>query len=1670
MPVGQEWVQLQRKIFSRWCKQKLNRRHDIKVVDIVEDCKDPAVLIALIEELSETKYGAAAPKQGATKGRIRQIEQLNNALSFCWKKGVELKMKPSAEQIADGDEASILALVFAIMMKFMKIGDDDESEKLNAKDALLLWCKNKCAGLEKVGDITGFKKVGKAPFHTGAALCGIIHKYRPALVPEDAAWTVELAQDAALEYFGLEKFITPAEVAKLDEQSMVVYVSEFYYGIMEQRKVDLAARRITKLIKLTVENDRLKAEYNKTAAEYKERLTRVEAVLEDRTIDDTMAGAKRRLEEFYKYKTDDKNVLLANQLSLEALFNNLAMRLAHHKRPEFVPPEGVSLKDVEAALHHLEIVEQERSVALHAELNRQIKLVEINGQHTTLHENIMKWAAEKQAYLEKKEIIESVSAAQFALRTLEAYDKESAAMRQTNIAQLCKIGAELASERYEGIEGVKTREAEVDAMFKKLDELSAAKHPVLDDDLAREMHKEKVRLMFRNHTEKNDALNKWIQESSDYLQAREQILNTADAHTHISLLAAFENEKRSMLDTAVAELKQLGADIIAAVYKTQYSEWSFEQPDVINERAAHADSEWERLAELSAEKKRVLEDHLAREELHERTQIVWKQHCDRYAQLEKWINNKEKYLTTWPEIHNVADALIHLGVFSSYEQENGLTRQTQVVELSNLSQTLRDAKHESTYSSYVFEHVITHQPEYEHNDEESRRLVDEHEKWVLDKFDELAELAKKFKAVLDDHLAREEYAAKARIVGLTHDEKYKSLEAYAIKTEEYLKAREDVHSVAEAKNCMTQIESVEKELKRMREIHVVEFRRIAADVLGRKYETEYSNYQFDESDTKLPETHFGTPEPRTTVETRNKWVDDKYEELQQLAATKRHVLEDHLAREEYAAESRKLAAQHNDQFDKFVAWAAAKEEYLRAREEVTCIADCTRQLALLDAFNTEHEVMRGGEIEGLTSLGAELLARKYETELSSYSYEDTKYNEPAFEEHKPELRAAIQEHEKTVLAKWEELRTLSKEKSDILNLHLQREQFALQTRTQAQQHQDMYTRLKAWAEDKLAFLRAREEINSISLATTHITLLDQYGAEFKSMTETLCKEYKNLGANILSAKHETEIGQYTYEHTKYSQPDYDKDEPEKRAELEKQLAEVDSLWETLGNEEKTRRELLNDHLARETFAHEVRLLDHQHAKSAEKIVTWIGDRRKYLQARPEIDSVSEANTQLSILEGYDKDRVATESTSIASLAKLGDEILPKKYETALSSWVPENPDEIRGRLDDIKKQMDELATLRDTLKKDLDDALAREVEKERLRLEYAHLALEYTKFVRDRKADLSIETFGFTLEEVQEHGKVTEESRAQLTTEADNQIKGIKDVFDQGVAMGVKENVYSTITLADIDATRAELVQAIDARDERYKKELERQVYNDNLCKEFAGLADPFSKAIIDEKDRISSSKEDLEAQLAYVDKQLAAMPEMDAKLEPIKALAAKMEEAGITNIRHTTLTLRDVVVQREQFGKFLTAKRDMLAGEIENAKLKGITPEQFKEIDNMFQVFDKDHSSTLEHKELAACLYSLGEERSNKEITEIMGKYGNGKSIKYEGFKEFMIHVFGDSDTKDEVLEGFRLINRSESVANMKLMSSVQPKEDVEYITKTAPAVEGGWDFVAWVEDVFSR
>ncbi len=168
-------------------------------------------------------------------------------------------------------------------------------------------------------------------------------------------------------------------------------VSEYYAGVAAQRKLDIAGRRITKLIKNTQLNDQMRADYLDKAAQLKALLDRVcpspspspfiwicsnfslifcdffplffsptvqtqwSKVLQDRTVDNTMAGAQKRLNEFYEYKTRDKLPIIDFYLSVEALYSHLAMRLADHKRPPFVPLAGSTLEELRAAFLPLEV-------------------------------------------------------------------------------------------------------------------------------------------------------------------------------------------------------------------------------------------------------------------------------------------------------------------------------------------------------------------------------------------------------------------------------------------------------------------------------------------------------------------------------------------------------------------------------------------------------------------------------------------------------------------------------------------------------------------------------------------------------------------------------------------------------------------------------------------------------------------------------------------------------------------------------------------------------------------------------------------------------------------------------------------------------------------------------------------------------------------------------------------------------------------------------------------------------------------------------------------------------------------------------------------------------------------------------------------------------------------
>jgi hypothetical protein len=120
-------------------------------------------------------------------------------------------------------------------------------------------------------------------------------------------------------------------------------------------------------------------------------------------------------------------------------------------------------------------------------------------------------------------------------------------------------------------------------------------------------------------------------------------------------------------------------------------------------------------------------------------------------------------------------------------------------------------------------------------------------------------------------------------------------------------------------------------------------------------------------------------------------------------------------------------------------------------------------------------------------------------------------------------------------------------------------------------------------------------------------------------------------------------------------------------------------------------------------------------------------------------------------------------------------------------------------------------------------------------------------------------------------------------------------------------------------------------------------------------LVEPFTKWIVDQKDKITASKGSLEDQLKYVEERIANL-QKDSKVKEITESNKKLDAAGITNNKYTTLTAKDVEVLWDIFQQFLHKKKTMLAEAIEHNKLRGVTPEQFAEIDVTFKRFDADN------------------------------------------------------------------------------------------------------------------
>jgi len=490
-----DWLRLQKRIFTRYVNQRFRSANSkVRVEDLSQDCKDGLVLIDLLEIMSGKPFPDKKPKP--QKVRIKQIDNCNMLLSYAKDCGIITVC--SAENIVDGDEKNLMSFIYQIIIKYMKLDDDDDSAGMDVKETLILWFKNKFQGY----DITIDEKNICKTFYDGMAFCALLHKMRPRLIPyndlikEQKIKNLTLSLETAEQYAGVQQYVEPTDIAKLDELGMIVYLSDWYHGISFMELQNNGARRIGKLVQMTILHDKMKAEYDDRAKTLANWIEAKIKDLDDHTFDNTLEGIKAKQTQFYAYKAKEKVEKISEQMEIEALFDDLALRLQTHQRPPYNTPTGLSVQELRNCVKNLEAAENRRSEAMQKELARQIKLSKLVARFKADTAKITEWVQKKQGYLQAKDDVTSIASAQKFINVLAAFHREWENVKQTKLASLKSLGQEISGDNYKDKSAILSQVTDVENNMQQLLPLVEAKGNTLNADLELEKKKEQLRLDF----------------------------------------------------------------------------------------------------------------------------------------------------------------------------------------------------------------------------------------------------------------------------------------------------------------------------------------------------------------------------------------------------------------------------------------------------------------------------------------------------------------------------------------------------------------------------------------------------------------------------------------------------------------------------------------------------------------------------------------------------------------------------------------------------------------------------------------------------------------------------------------------------------------------------------------------------------------------------------------------------------------------------------------------------------------------------------------------------------------------------------------------------------------------------------------------------------------------
>jgi actinin alpha len=511
-------------------------------------------------------------------------------------------------------------------------------------------------------------------------------------------------------------------------------------------------------------------------------------------------------------------------------------------------------------------------------------------------------------------------------------------------------------------------------------------------------------------------------------------------------------------------------------------------------------------------------------------------------------------------------------------------------------------------------------------------------------------------------------------------------------------------------------------------------------------------------------------------------------------------------------------------------------------------------------------------------------------------------------------------------------------------------------------------------------------------------------------------------------------------------------------------AELDALWLKLEKAEQDRAEALRAALRRQRKLDY--LLQKYNVKLA-KLADWTAQEDSYLKNAEVGQTLTIIQAQLKNLEAFQGEYQSVGATFdndtndiLAKLEELGyldlETLRARKDALVSGPWVI-------------------LSETSQTRKATLEEALARLQEIENLLLEFAKRSSQFNIWLDSVDEILTDPIVVESVEAVNQLQTALDEFLASAEDKT-TEFEAIGALAEQLRGHGTAENTYSKLSYVDLTNKWNAFQALVESRKSKLATELTTQEENDAIRVEFAEKAKAFNEWINEQTAAVSAvtaSHKELEEKHADAVALNGSIASNQPQYDEVHQHNQKLEDARITDNRHTELTIEVLKLRWEKLTNLAKETEDLIQKQILAKKNTDVSPDELKEFRDCFDHFDKDRNGSLERLELDACLKSLGEDLNEQQLTRVVEDFGQDGVVLFDRFVEYMIKTRKGSDTPDNIKSSFRIMAEEKDYITEAQIRTVLPPARADYLVANMPAypgVEGAFDYNKFTDDLYAQ